>query len=170
MTGQGALFEPVTHGGRTLGYAEPGAHARLLARRSDPSSSLEAARDVLASGAVTTHGEAIEQALGAHPWATSLELVCSEGTWLRKCGVDRTELSRRLSGLLDGGRIVRMLPPSEGAPDRNRSLLSCRSHFKAAPRQLTRWALRRDEARAAEFLTEPTENPVIDRGGNAAGG
>lgn len=161
MTGaQAALFEVARHGERVTGYVPVGTHVAHLARISDASSSHEAARDQVDSGRVTTHGQAVEDSLRSHPWATSLELIELEGRWLLKCGVDRVELSRRLNGLLRSGRVVRM------DAEANPSLRPCRT--SALRSQLYRWALARDADRAAEFLTDPNATPIIDRGEVAA--
>lgn len=164
MTGdQDALFEVARHDGLAVGYVPVGTHAARLARLSDASSSHEAARDQVDSGRVATHGDAIESALRSHPWATSLELIDFEGRWLRKCGVDRVELARRLSGLLRSERVVRL------DPDANSSIRPCRaSHLKGS--RCHRWALVADAWRASEVLTDPNATPVIDRGQIAAEG
>jgi hypothetical protein len=169
---QGSLFVESGEAVRRYEPVEPviERNPEHLARRSDPVSSVEAARGAVESGAVVTHADAIEQMLERHPWIDSLELVVWEAEELRRLGIDRTEVSRRLSGLLEAGRAIRMEPPSRTDPDvGNPSLLPCRaSHLKA--QRLCRWARPRHAELAHRVLADPEARPRIDWGRHHEGG
>lgn len=130
------------------------AEATPLHRRADSSGSKRAARMLVASGRLTSHVEAVLAALERRPWHTSLELDGAEHEFLAELGVrDRTEVARRLPGLLKAKLVVRL------NPDDNPSILPCRR----AASKCYRWAVAGAEG-ASAWLADPAAVPVIDRG------
>lgn len=158
--GQAALFVARVHGEAVVGFdaaPPPEPDPIRMARSTDTAASHEAARDQVASGRATTHGEAVERALRRRPWSTSLELFCLDDELRKALAGDRAEVNRRLDSLLKAGRVVRMRLES------NSTLRPCtQSHLRS---RLIRWALTPDAPRAAMALAAPEiDVPVIDRG------
>jgi hypothetical protein len=138
--------------------AEIASTAAGLHRRADSTGSRAAARELVASGRLQSHGEVVIEALRAHPWVTSLELDAFEHRFLAAHGVkDRTEAARRLPGLLKDGLVVRLDPRD------NPTLLRCR----VCDSLCFRWAVA--GADGAELaLRDKAAVAVIDRGGEKA--
>ena len=71
----------------------------LLWSPADPSTSRDAARNHVASGACQRHRDIVYAAMAANPDCTSAELA-------EKCGLERHEVARRASDLRTLGRAV----------------------------------------------------------------
>lgn len=86
-------------GGRAARDSDP----RTLARRNNPSTSHEAAARVVASGRAATHEAVVLHYVRTLPDHTSAEIAAIIPF---QHGIDLTECRRRLTGLLQKGKVV----------------------------------------------------------------